>query len=284
MTTQEILASLSQLEQELQSIKSARILAEDTIHAYTEVKTDISKLLSEFATVSKSLNSLAQSFENENQILSDEIQNSINVVKGQLETLNIVFGNQCNSVILRFIESINSATDGFKIKIESFSSTYEVHNNTLKKRIEELSSVHNSLITATEYVNSLKSDIATLQKQLNDSQKEQDTILAKIASDLQTTSSNHTKILFQIANDLKTSQDAQDIDLDNIKESLASISYKLDSVISKIEKVSSLTIDKFSAIDSKIEGIISYSKINKVLVIVNILITIGVLIMALLNK
>ena len=50
MTTQEILASLSQLEQELQSIKSARVLAEETIQAYSDVKKDISTLLSEFAS------------------------------------------------------------------------------------------------------------------------------------------------------------------------------------------------------------------------------------------
>ena len=123
MTTQEILASLSQLEQELQSIKSARILAEETIQAYSDVKKDIGTLLSEFASVTNSLNSLAHSFENENQTLSDEIQNSIKVVKGQLETLNTAFANQCNSVIIKFMESINSATDFLKTKNESLSTT-----------------------------------------------------------------------------------------------------------------------------------------------------------------
>jgi len=48
MTTQEILASLSSLEQELKNIKAARILAEDTITSYKEVKSEIQKFFSEF--------------------------------------------------------------------------------------------------------------------------------------------------------------------------------------------------------------------------------------------
>lgn len=283
MITQEILVSLSQLEQELQSIKSARVLAEETIQAYSDVKKDISTLLSEFGSVTNSLNSLAHSFENENQTLSDEIQNSIKIVKGQLETLNTAFANQCNSVIIKFMESINSTTDSLKNKTESLSTTYESHNNTFKGRIDELTSVHNSLIKATESVVSIKADIAELQKELNESQKGQDKTIEKIALDLEKNGINHTQILTQITNDLKTSQDSQDEDLANIKDAVSSNVSKLDTVISKIDGVANSILGNTSSIETKISKVASLCNTNKILIIVNILIAIATLVIALIK-
>lgn len=179
MTPQEILASLSRLESELNEVASARLLVEQTANSYKEVQKELSSFVGEFQIVINSLNTVAKAFDNENQTLSNDIQNSIKVVKGQLDSLNTAFANQCNSIILKFMESINSSADSFKDKTESLFNTYESHNNVFKDRIDELTAVHNSLIKATETILSLKSDVANLQQQLIDSQKDQDKTLEK---------------------------------------------------------------------------------------------------------
>lgn len=295
MTTQEILASLSQLEQELQSIKSARALAEDTVGAYAEVKIDIKNLLNEFESVTKSLSSISSAFESENEILTTEIQNSINVVKGQLETLNTAFANQCNSVIVRFTESVNKAAGDLATKTESLSGNYERNNADFKSSIKELASVHSSLIKATESVTSLKVDIATLQGQLNQSQKNQDATLEKIASQLQATGTSHTQILTQIANDLKSSQDAQDAELADIKSAQGEQNSKLDAVsrqvgdiannlgkiLTKISDVSSLIGKRADSIESKIGEASEAVKSNKTMIIINIVISVIAVLVAL---
>lgn len=273
MTPQEILASLSRLESELNEVASARLLVEQTANSYKEVQKELSSFVGEFQIVINSLNTVAKAFDNENQTLSNDIQNSIKVVKGQLDSLNTVFANQCNSIILRFMESINSSADSFKDKTVSLFNTYESHNNVFKDRIDELTAVHNSLIKATETILSLKSDVANLQQQLIDSQKDQDKTLEKIATDLEKTGTEHAEILSQIASDLKTSQDSQDVDLANLKDAVASNAGKLDKIISEIRVVASAISEKSTSLETSISTLTSMCKTNRTLIVVNILIT-----------
>lgn len=273
MTPQEILASLSRLESELNEVASARLLVEQTANSYKDVQKELSSFVGEFQIVINSLNTVAKAFDNENQTLSNDIQNSIKVVKGQLDSLNTAFANQCNSIILKFMESINSSADSFKDKTESLFSTYESHNNVFKGRIDELTAVHNSLIKATETILSLKSDVANLQQQLIDSQKDQDKTLEKIATDLEKTGTEHAEILSQIASDLKTSQDSQDVDLANLKDAVASNAGKLDKIISEIRVVASAISEKSTSLETSISTLTSMCKTNRTLIVVNILIT-----------
>ena len=252
MTPQEILASLSRLESELNEVASARLLVEQTANSYKEVQKELCSFVGEFQIVINSLNTVAKAFDNENQTLSNDIQNSIRVVKGQLDSLNTAFANQCNSIILKFMESINSSADSFKDKTVSLFNTYESHNNVFKDRIDELTAVHNSLIKATETILSLKSDVANLQQQLIDSQKDQDKTLEKIATDLEKTGTEHAEILSQIASDLKTSQDSQDVDLANLKDAVASNAGKLDKIISEIRVVASAISEKSTSLETSI--------------------------------
>lgn len=289
MTTQEILASLSQLEQELQSIKAAKALVDDTVGAYAEVKRDIKNLLNEFESVTKTLNSISSALETENDTLTIEIQNSIKIVKGQLDALNKTFSNQCNTIVMRFMENVNKAATELGTKTDSLTSEYEKNNSNFKSSIAELATVHSSLIKATESVTSLKSDIATLQNQLNHSQKEQDATLEKIASQLQETGSSHAQILSQIANDLKSSQEAQDSDLAEIKEGQKAQTEKLNIIakeffqnaeslnnklLSKLDAISSFIGSKADSIEKKIDSLESVAKSNKTMIIINIAISI----------
>ena len=79
MTPQEILASLSRLESELQEVASARLLVEQTTQSYKEVQHEIHLFVAEFQNVVNSLNSISNAFDKGQSSLSDEAQRSIEI-------------------------------------------------------------------------------------------------------------------------------------------------------------------------------------------------------------
>lgn len=255
MTTQEILASLSQLEKELESISSARLLAEKTVTAYKEVQGDIKVFFSEFQQVMDSLNRISNAFESEKSALTSDVRATVDILKGQLDTLNKAFANQCNAIVLGFVNSSNEAADGFKNKINSLTSDYELNNDTFKTRIAELSTVQGTISKAVESVATIKSDIVTLQNQLTDSQKHQDATLTSIASELKSTGARNGEILSKLSEDLKNSQDAQDEDLNALKQFQKAQSDKIDTVLKEEEKLVSGIDLIISTINDKIANV-----------------------------
>ena len=265
MTTQEILASLSQLEKELESISSARLLAEKTVTAYKEVQGDIKVFFSEFQQVMDSLNRISNAFESEKSALTSDVKATVDILKGQLDTLNKAFANQCNAIVLGFVNSSNEAADGFKNKIDSLTSDYELNNDTFKTRIAELSTVQGTISKAVESVATIKADIATLQNQLTDSQKHQDATLTSIASELKSTGSRNGEILSKLSDELKKSQDAQDEDLDSLKKNQEAQSDKIDEVLKGEEKLMSgidLVISTLNEKIAKVDVVLNTVKQN----------------------
>lgn len=265
MTTQEILASLSQLEKELESIASARLLAEKTVTAYKEVQGDIKMFFKEFQRVMGSLDTISKAFDAEKTALTTDVKTTVDVLKGQMDALNKAFTNQCNSIILGFVKSSNEATEGFKTKIDSVTSSFELNNETLKTRITDLSSVQGTISKAVETVATIKSDIATLQGQLADSQKQQDATLESIASELKSTGARNGEILSKLSDELKKSQDAQDEDLDNLKKTQKAQSDKIDEVIKGEEKLMTgidLVISTLNEKIAKVDAVLNTVKQN----------------------
>lgn len=293
MTPQEILASLSRLESELNEVASARLLVEQTANSYKEVQKELCSFVGEFQTVTNSLNTVARAFQDGKASLATEVTHSIDVLKAQLETLNNSFSNQCNSVVSRFVDSINNTSDQLKAKTADLTSDYATNNDTFKASIKELATLHASLLRASESVSSLKADIFTLQSQLQSSQKGQNETLEKITSDLQASSASHTTILQQISSDLKSSQDAQDEDLAAIKQNTSAIALqqaehvsKTTQAISDIDGVRNAISDLDSSINYKMDGVkvkledlTSTVSFVKMLTIINIVIVIIVIIL-----
>lgn len=282
MTPQEILASLSRLESELNEVASARLLVELTANSYKEVQKELRSFIGEFQSITSSLNTVAKAFQDGKVSLATEVKHSIEVLKAQLETLNNSFSNECNSAISRFVDSINNTSEQLKAKTSELTTDYTVNNETFKASIKELATVHASLLKASESVASLKSDISTLQSQLQSSQKDQDKTLEKIANELQASSSSHTAILQQLSNDLKSSQDEQDADLASIKQHTSAIVAKQTEHDAKtIQAISDVAylrnaIGKFeSSVNSKIDDI--QSKLDSLTAVVSSVKTLSIL-------
>jgi chromosome segregation ATPase len=278
MTPQEILASLAKLEQELQSIKSARLLAEDTIKSYQEVQKEIRSFFTDFQNVTNSLNTVAAALEEDKALFSADVQKSIEVVKAQLETLNDTFANQCNAAVLHFVESVNQSATELKQTTVNLTNDYACNNRSLKDHIAELSKLQSSLIAASDSIVSLKQDIAKLQDELKSSQANQDKSLEKIASDLKNANDSQTQIMNRLSEDLKSSQKAQDDDLSDIKGKVTAIAVsqpkheaKTDAAISNIASAKTAIEEKLSSLESQILDVNKNVNSVKVIGIINII-------------
>lgn len=262
MTPQEILASLTRLESELNEVASARRLVQQTVNSYNEVQKEIRSFVGEFQTVTHSLNTIARAFQDGKTSLASEVTHSIEILKAQLGVLNNTFSDQCDSVISQFVDTINNTAEQLKAKTAELTSDYTANNDAFKESIKELAGIRASLLKASELVSSLKMDISTLQSQLQSSQKYQDETLEKIANDIQASSASHTAILQKISIDLKSSQDAQDEDLASIKQNISSIASnqaehesQTTQAISDIASVQNAIRNLDSSINSQIDGV-----------------------------
>ena len=255
MTPQEILASLSRLESELQEVASARLLVEQTTQSYKEVQQEIRSFVAEFHKVVSSLNSISNALDEGQTSLSDEANKSVEIIKAQLLNVHDSFVDQCNNVIVRFAEKITEVRNKFSTETVALSATYEKNNSDFRSSITELSKIHVALIKATESVTSLKADISTLESQLNDSQKEQDVVLSKISEGLKSTGYNHTRILNQISDELKSLHAEQDSGIKSLQHSLDVVSDLQKQQKSTEEQIHNSVKNVLTNLDSRINTI-----------------------------
>lgn len=286
MTPQEILASLSRLESELQEIASARLLVEQTTQSYKEVQQEIRSFVAEFHKVVSSLNSISNALDEGQTSLSDEANKSVEIIKAQLLNVHDSFVDQCNNVIVRFAEKITEVRNKFSTETVALSATYEKNNSDFRSSITELSKIHVALIKATESVTSLKADISTLESQLNDSQKEQDVVLSKISEGLKSTGYNHTRILNQISDELKSLHAEQDSGIKSLQHSLDVVSdlqkqqkSTEEQIHNSVKNVLTNLDSRMNMLDVKVDGVRKTANMIKILGIIN---TIGLLLIMLL--
>jgi ABC-type transporter Mla subunit MlaD len=277
MTPQEILASLSKLEKELQSIKSARVLAEDTIKSYKDVQGEIRNFLTKFQEVTASLNTVASAFSNEKTSLTSEVKNSIEVLKSQLETLNTSFSNQCNAVILSFVDSVNKSANDLKQTTNNLTKDYADNNKSFKENLKGLEELRSALINASVSIEALKGNVSTLQTDLKNSQDSQDITLGKIAANLKSANESQIQIINKLSEDLTSSQETQDISLQeisgkvtDIKGNLPKLDAKSDTVISNISSARSALETRITSVESQVADVAKALTNLKTLAIVNI--------------
>ena len=122
MNSQEILKSLSNLEQKLQSIETARQQVERTVNAYDGARTQLVKLTQDMSSVSQEMNKVISMITTNQEALSGELSKKTDdVFKGihtQIQNLNKEtttikqdFASACQVAISNFVNA-NTANHG----------------------------------------------------------------------------------------------------------------------------------------------------------------------------
>ena len=185
MDSQEILKSLSSLEQKLQSIESARQQVEKTVNAYEGAKAQLTVLTKDFTDIYQELKKVLDDIQNSKSIASTEVSDKADVVFKALQTRISSLEQATKDIKENFETACKTANDDFSKTIEKsekeLTAEMEASINKTRdatvKEIEKASGIITGFKTA---VDELKE---SYDKALNDSSENQKTVMTQIATD-----------------------------------------------------------------------------------------------------
>ena len=185
MDSQEILKSLSNLEQKLQSIESARQQVERTVSAYEGAKAQLSVLTQDFTDIYQELKKVLDDIQNSKSIASTEVSDKADVVFKALQTRITSLEQATKDIKENFENACKTANENFSKTIEKSGKdlTTEMEANINKTReatVKEIEKASGIIVGFRTAVDELKEDY---NKALSESSENQKTVMTQIATD-----------------------------------------------------------------------------------------------------
>lgn len=155
--------NLAVLEKELQNIKSARMLVEDTITSYRDTQKEIAKLLEGLCDVNASMIAIVEGFKSQNKTISDRLWQAIEKVNADLADIAKSFQVQCDKSNTYFSQGINNSINDMRQKMSIITDKFSANNKSLKKHIDSFCILEESIANANADVGEIKEKTAELQ-------------------------------------------------------------------------------------------------------------------------
>ena len=249
MDSQEILKSLSSLEQKLQSIESARQQVEKTVNAYEGAKAQLTVLTKDFTDIYQELKKVLDDIQNSKSIASTEVSDKADVVFKALQTRISSLEQATKDIKENFETACKTANDDFSKTIEKSEKelTAEMEANINKtrdatvKEIEKASGIITGFKTA---VNELKE---SYNKALNDSSENQKTVMTQIAT-------NFSKSVDQYIDSMKTVK----AEMESLLENYNNLTTRIEDVLREVQGSIESALAHFSrAVDSNTQATVA---------------------------
>lgn len=154
--------ALSQIERDLQNIKSAREQVDSVVSSSEQLKERVGSFVSDVNTLSKQVEGLIQS-------LAEQGKSNIVDFEKSLEDLK----KACATVVSSFEKETTVAASTIKMEI-----------NNLHDEVERLEEARSNLVVATNAIKNLNDDVEKLTTELKESQSAQDNDLQAIKEQL----------------------------------------------------------------------------------------------------
>lgn len=231
MNSQEILKSLSNLEQKLQSIETARQQVERTVNAYDGARTQLVKLTQDMSSVSQEMNKVISLISSNQEALSGELSKKTDGlfkdIHAQIEKLN----KEATTIKQNF-------SSACEVAINNFVKANTANQEKYSKDILELTTKVNT--NAESKINKVTATLSSFQTSINELQKRLETAVAtsieeqkntnkSIASDFKKSVEKYTTTMSQIKSDM-------DGILAQYKEVIEQFNLKLDSALKDTNK------------------------------------------------
>ena len=229
MTTQEILTSLANLEKELQNIKSARILTEETITSYRDVQKEVKSLLDGLKHADDSILAVMEWVKSQNVSLSEIFKQKIGAVDVQLSGISKTFKESCDKSNADFTECISDAINDLRQKTIDLVAEYTSNNVSLKQAIGELAALHTSMAEMNTYtkINSINNKVTDFYAKFEEYRVKQSAAIEEIGQQIIINKEMQEKILSQLCNVLFSIQENE---LKNINKHLEIAEEKLHQI------------------------------------------------------
>lgn len=208
--------ALSQIERDLQNIKSAREQVESVVSSSVQLKERVGSFVSDVNALSKQVEGLIQS-------LAEQGKSNIVDFEKSLENLK----KACATVVSSFEKETTVAASTIKMEI-----------NNLHDEVERLEEARNNLVVVTNAIKNLNDDVEKLTTELKESQSAQD-------NDLQAIKEQLTEFILQLvetnkkADVIQHSVQDQNNTLNQLLQSLSAANTALSGISPLIQTVQS---------------------------------------------
>lgn len=258
----DINSALERLEKNLKDIDSARQQVDKTITSSNNLQTTISSFV-------KSIKSLHGDVEN----LITDLEKYQALKKSDLETSVDNFKSSCDSAISAFNNGIELSSSAFKTKMDSTLSSIQGESTKLASQVKELIALKDTLNSSTNATKGLENKLNTVSKEINQSLKNQDTVLSSIKTNIENTKEQiRTIISILESNFAELNSDAK-----FIVENTNTIISKQAELKAACTKIESELVSTKEITETTLNNLSKDIKMNRILIII------GVIILALLH-
>lgn len=241
MEAQDILKMLTNLEQSLQNVESARQQVTNTVNAYEGTKAQLHALTVEFKEVSSELNkvynAIKENVDSIDETLKIKIDSVFKSISKKVDTLDAVaekiqssFEKSCNNSVNTIENSVHNSIGKLNNEVDQSISKF---NEKVKLELDGISSTLSNLKSCT--------------KEIQDSFRNSNTAFT---SDLKV-------MLKNIADDFKASVEQHILSFTSLKDELKSIidgyEEKSKTVVSKVDNIESIIKSETTILKSRIE-------------------------------
>lgn len=168
MNMQEILDSLVALEKELQNIKSARVLVEETVTSYKLTQKEIANLLEVIKNADESLLEVIKCFQSQNLSFSDNLQQGVQEFDKHLAAIGKSFQEKCDKSNAGFDNKVAQAIGNLQQKTTSLLEQFDARNASLQQCVHEISELRSSFASTIIDAIGINKKLIDLQKNLAD--------------------------------------------------------------------------------------------------------------------
>ena len=164
--THDINSALERLEKNLSELDSARSQVLQSVNA----SNDLLKMVTQYVTAVKNLAANLEEWESSLRGRESELH-------GEFGSAITSIKHTCTEIISAFNVDVSKASSEFKKETDKTIEKFTEQNDKLAERVTELVALREQIKKATEEIESVKSALNEILKELKDSQDEQDATL-----------------------------------------------------------------------------------------------------------
>ena len=219
----DINTALERLEKNLSELDSARSQVLQSVNA----SNDLLKMVTQYVTAVKNLAANLEEWES-------SLRGRESDLHGEFGSAITSIKQTCTDIISAFKVDVNKASSDFKKDTDKTLEKFTEQNDKLAERVSELVALREQIKKATAEIESVKSALNEILKELKDSQDEQDATLEDLktkVSGLNEKVENSKGAVLQAVTDTKQSLSAI---LNQTNEKIDGVSGKTDALASNV--------------------------------------------------
>ena len=246
----DINSALERLEKNLSELDSARSQVLQSVNA----SNDLLKMVTQYVTAVKNLAANLEEWESSLRERESELH-------GEFGSAITSIKQTCTEIISVFNVDVSKASSDFKKDTDKTLEKFTVQNDKLAERVKELVALREQIKKATEEIESVKSALNEILKELKDSQDEQDATLEDLKTKVSGLNDKVENSKGAVLQAITHSEQSLSKILNRTNEKIDGVSGKTDALASNVARLTTICQNIDTLVHSSTNSIVS--TINK---------------------